>query len=274
LFKKDILISCRRADKEDATMKRATVLLLAAVGLGCSGGSNRAPRPTRMIVLGDSIAACSNLNGKDDPNCSARMLADYVTASYAPALSYENLAVGGAVTTDVSATQLGTVTTGPGHVLVLVFVGGNDLARHLIDTDAGAEAGLTTDLPVVTASWDAVHAFFADKAKFPDGYTMIMNNQYDPFDDCTAAPYFLSAKKIELLHRFNDALQGIATANGAELTDQFSPFLGHGHHYNVASCPHYQPQAAPWMGDLIHPNPAGHLDLFAQWKQVVDGLYR
>jgi lysophospholipase L1-like esterase len=255
-------------------MKRAVLLLVVACA-GCGGGSNGAvQRPARMIVLGDSIAACSNLGGKDMATCSTTMLAAYLRTSYAPDLRYENQAMGGAVTTDVPGQQLATVEGGPGHALVLVYVGGNDLAKHLIDTDAGAEAGLSTDLPRVTEAWDQVFAYFADRSRFPDGYTMIMNNQYDPFDDCTAAPFFLSAKKIELLHSLNDSLKAIASSKGAELTDQFTPFLGHGHHYNVSSCPYYQPDAAPWMDDLIHPNPAGHSDLFEQWKKVVDGLYR
>jgi hypothetical protein len=50
------------------------------------------------------------------------------------------------------------------------------------------------------------------------------------------------------------------------LTDQDGPFLGHGHHYDVASCPHYKADQAPWMDDLIHPNAAGHENLFQQWE--------
>ena len=183
-------------------------------------------------------------------------------------------AVGGAVTTDVPERQLATVKTGPGHALVVVYVGGNDLARYLFASDMAAGNGLETDLPKVLAAWDQVFAFFDDKAKFPDGYRLIMNSQYNPFDDCTAAPYNVSAKKFELLHTFNDRLAGVAQSKGATLTDQFTPFLGHGHHYGVMSCPHFMAGAAPWMGDLIHPNPAGHDDLFQQWKKTVDHLYQ
>jgi len=259
--------------------KRATVSMvlvacsLAAAGCGdASGGASR--RPNRLVVLGDSIAACSNLGGKDDPACSAKMLAGYLQMKFAPDLRYDNQAMGGAVTTDVPASQLATVAGGPGHVLVLVYVGGNDLARQLLSPDATATSALQAETPAITAAWDQTFAYFEDRSRFPDGATMIMSTQYDPFDDCTAAPYFLSTTKIELLHTFNGTLQDIASRKGAELTDQFTPFLGHGHHYNVATCPHYQAGAEPWMGDLIHPNPAGHADLFAQWQKIVDRLYQ
>ena len=66
----------------------------------------RRPRPARFIVLGDSIAACSNLGGKNDPDCSAGKLYDYLKVNYAPALTYENEAVGGAVSADVVHWQL------------------------------------------------------------------------------------------------------------------------------------------------------------------------
>jgi hypothetical protein len=77
-----------------------------------------------------------------------------------------------------------------------------------------------------------------------------------------------------LLDAFNKELAAIASAKGAVLTDQHTPFLGHGHHYNVKSCPHYKDGLPAWMDDLIHPNAAGHENLFQQWKATVDRLYR
>jgi len=232
------------------------------------------PIPARFIVLGDSITACSNVGNENGANCSAKKLFDYLKATYAPALTYENGAVGAAVTADVPEEQLGGVTTGPGHALVLIYIGGNDLARYLFSSDAAAERGYNTDLAGIRSNWDAIFAFFQDKTKFPDGTTVLMNNQYNPFDGCTAPPYFLSAKKNELLDQFNQELAAIAAAKGGQLTDQHTPYLGHGHHYAVRNCPHYQEGMTPWMDDLIHPNAAGHDGLFQQWKAKVDGLYR
>ena len=231
------------------------------------------PRPARLVVLGDSITACSNLGSKQDPGCSPFKLFQYLKTTYAPTLEYENEAIGGAVTEDVPERELDAVMTGPGHVLALIFVGGNDLRRYLLSDDATAEMGFRTSLLEVKAAWARTFAFFADRAKFPDGVTVLMNNQYNPWDGCTAFPYFLSARKNQLLGAYNMELAAIAAANGAQLVDQHTPFLGHGHHYNVRSCPHYMAGATPFMGDLIHPNRAGHEHLFQQWKKVVDRLY-
>jgi lysophospholipase L1-like esterase len=231
-------------------------------------------RPKRFIVLGDSIAACSNVGGKDGADCSLKKLHDYVAAKYAPDLSYENDAVAAAVAADVPGKQLATVKTGtPGHALVMIYVGGNDLAKYMFVLDGAAEQGLKADLPKVLDAWTQIFAFFADPAKFPDGATVLVSNQYNPFDNCMAAPYFITAKKNELLAQFNDAVKALATEKKALFTDQFTPFLGHGHHYQVSRCPFFMANATPFMDDVIHPNPAGHDNLFQQWKKTLDPLY-
>lgn len=237
--------------------------------------SSCAETPTRLIVLGDSIAACFGVNGKDAATCGPKIFNDSLAAGYAPGLVYENLAVSGAVTTDVVDSQLATVATGSaGHAVVLIYVGGNDLQRYLLQGDAAAEAGLAADLPGIIANWNSVFAFFNDTANFPDGTTIIMNNQYNPFDDCTAPPYNLSATKSALLSSYNVELETLADSQeNAFITDQFGPYLGHGHHYNVSSCPHYQAGLEPFMEDLIHPNIAGHAHLATQWDVMADSLY-
>jgi lysophospholipase L1-like esterase len=232
-----------------------------------------APRPQRFIVLGDSIAACSNLGGKNAAACSPGLLYDYLKLTYAPTLTYENHAVGGAVSADVVHWQLPRIEAGPGHALVLVYVGGNDLARYLISLDVSAEQGFIDTLPKVLTVWELIIAALGDRSRFPDGYTLIMNNQYNPFDDCTAAPYFMSERKNQLLRVFNSSLEELAERKGALFADQHTPFLGHGHHHAVRACPHYSPESVPFMGDLIHPNGAGHHTLFQQWRALVDDLY-
>jgi hypothetical protein len=103
-----------------------------------------------------------------------------------------------------------------------------------------------------------------------------MNTQYDPFDDCTAPPYNLSQTKIDLLNDYNDDLVAKADADNAHIADQHAPFLGHGHHYMVSSCPYYVEGADYWMqggADLIHPNAAGHADIATNLQSLVDDLY-
>ncbi|HET6583061.1 MAG TPA: hypothetical protein VFG69_06435, partial [Nannocystaceae bacterium] len=128
--------------------------------------------------------------------------------------------------------------------------------------------------PELDADWADIFAFLQDPANFPDGTTIVMNTQYNPFDDCTAPPYNLSQLKIDLLNEYNDDLIAKAAAQpNAAIADQHGPFLGHGHHYNVMSCPYYMEGAENWMFDVIHPNVAGHADLATVLEAKTDEVY-
>jgi lysophospholipase L1-like esterase len=225
-----------------------------------------------MVVLGDSIAACAVVGGKDSDDCAPKIVNDHLAATYGP-LTYENLAVGGAVTTDIPQYQLPDIEVGmPGHVVVMIYVGGNDLAPYIFQTDQAALDGWNdTTGPAVAAAWEEILAFLGDPANFPDGVTLLMNTQYNPFDDCTAPPYYVSATKIELLHAHNDALTERAMSRPwGFIADQHPSFLGHGHYVSDAGCPYYDEAFEGWMGDLIHPNALGHHHLAEMMIEVVE----
>jgi hypothetical protein len=137
-------------------------------------------------------------------------------------------------------------------------------------------AAYQTIEPMLVSVYDSVFAKLANTTTFPDGAVLLMNTQYNPFDDCTASPYNLSAAKTGILHMFNDKVMAIANAHStaAIAVDQHHPFLGHGHHYNVATCPYYTAGAAAWMQDTIHANPAGNVDLANVMNAGADRLYR
>ena len=218
------------------------------------------PTPTRLVVLGDSIVACAGVGGKDSDDCAPKIINDYLAANVGP-LTYENLSVGGSVTTDIPQYQLPDIEVGiPGHAFVMIYVGGNDLAPYIFGTDQAALDGWNnTTGPAVAAAWEEILAFLGDQANFPDGVTLLLNTQYNPFDDCTAPPYFVSETKIELLHAHNQALLDRAGSQPwGFAADQHPSYLGHGHYVNDASCPYYDESFECWMGDLIHPNALGH----------------
>jgi len=218
------------------------------------------PTPTRMVILGDSIAACAGVGGKDSNDCAPKIVNDHFAATYGP-ITYENLSVGGAVTSDIPQYQLPDINVGiPGHVLVMIYIGGNDLAPYIFQSDQAALDGWNnTTGPEVAAAWEEILTFLGDPQNFPDGVTLLMNTQYNPFDDCTAPPYFVSETKIELLHAHNQALTDRAASQPwGFIADQHPSYLGHGHYVNDASCPYYDESFEGWMGDLIHPNALGH----------------
>lgn len=234
------------------------------------------PTPTRVVVLGDSIFTCVTAGGPQADGCAPKMVHNHVSEILGPA-AYENYSVNGAVTEDIPNEQLAQIPVGmPGHVLVLIYIGGNDLADYIFASDEDTISGYAEKRPQLDANWETMFAFLQDPANFPDGTTILMNTQYNPFDDCTAPPYNLSATKIDMLHMYNDDLVAKADAQpNAYIADQHGPFLGHGHHRNVPECPHYIPDAEYWMIDLdlIHPYGAGHVNIGNVLNAVVDGLY-
>ncbi len=245
-------------------------------GTSSGGAAGCQPLPVRLVVLGDSITACAGVGGADSADCASRQLADYVNDTIAP-VAYQNYAVGGAVTADIPNNQLPDIEVGiAGHVLVMIYIGGNDLAPYIFASDQAAINGWNnTAGPAVAQAWEEILAFLGDEGNFPDGVTLLMNTQYNPFDDCTAAPYFVTEVKAMLLHEHNQALTDRANSRPwAFIADQHPSYLGHGHHVNVASCASYNASFDGWMNDLIHPNATGHGNLADVMGQVVtDQIY-
>jgi lysophospholipase L1-like esterase len=234
------------------------------------------PAPKRIVILGDSITACSVIGGPTAADCVSKQFSDYVIAHYGTGATYENYAVGGAQLADIAG-QMANVPATQGPTLMMLFIGGNDLTPYLTQSDAAAMAGWTgTVEPKLQSVYDATFAALADPVKFPGGATLLMNTQYNPFDDCTASPYNISQAKTTILHEFNDKIKTIAGAHAdtAIVVDQHAPFLGHGHHYNVTTCPHYMANATPYMQDLIHANAAGNAVLAGVDNVGADRLYR
>jgi lysophospholipase L1-like esterase len=230
------------------------------------------PTPTRMVILGDSIVACAGVGGKNSSDCAPKIVNDHFAATYGQ-ITYENLSVGGSVTTDIPQDQLPDIEVGiPGHVLVMIYIGGNDLAPYIFQSDQAALNGWNnTTGPAVAAAWEEILAFLGDAAHFPDGVTLLVNTQYNPFDDCTAPPYFVTPTKIELLHAHNDALTDRAMSQPwGFVADQHPSYLGHGHYVNDASCPYYDASFVGFMGDLIHPNALGHHHLAEVMIEVAE----
>jgi lysophospholipase L1-like esterase len=232
--------------------------------------------PARIVVIGDSITACSVIGGPMAADCVSKQFSDYVIAHYGPGATYENYAVGGAQLKDIAG-QMANVPATQGPTLMMLFIGGNDLTPYLTQSDQAAMTGWTgTVEPMMQTVYDATLAALADTAKFPGGATLVMNTQYNPFDDCTASPYNISAAKTAILGMFNDKIKTIASAHGttAIVVDSHSPFLGHGHHYDVTTCPYYMANATPYMQDLIHANAAGNAVLAGVENSGADRLYR
>lgn len=270
-----LLLACDGGDDDMMGDTDGGGLADGSSGIDGGGGADCPDTPTRLVVLGDSITACFGVGEKEAATCGPKIFHTSLAGSHAPGVIYENKAVSGSRTAAIPDSQLSTVTTGSGHVMALIYTGGNDIRPLLTVSDAQAETQFAQLKIGFQEDWDSIFAFFDDTANFPDGVTIVMNNQYNPFDNCTERPpnlpIGLSARKNELLIEYNTFLQGLADAHdNAVLTDQYTPYLGHGHLVANDSCPHYTAGLTGWMNDLIHPNAAGHANLALQWQDVAD----
>ena len=235
------------------------------------------PRPARMAALGDSIASCllADLDGTD---CAPDLIASYVREHVAPDLEYTNYAESGALTADWR-TQAEMVPTGPGHLLLWVYLGGNDIIRCGQFLDAASVVtcvdGVISDL---ASEWMKIFEFFTDKARFPDGVTFLLNTQYALRDECDVPgdpPG--GATRDAKLKQYNQALY-VKFAEMRDDTiaiDQYSDWLGHGKHADDQRCPHCnRDDNTRWLAnDNVHPNSAGQRHIADKWKVAIDAIY-
>src|SRR6266511_1755195 len=102
------------------------------------GGVRKCPAvPKRVIILGDSITNCTVIGGPNSADCVSKQFFDHVKAKWSPSAQYVNAAVGGAQTAGVKQQRAG-LQTGAGHVLVMIYIGGNDLAPYIFQSDSTA----------------------------------------------------------------------------------------------------------------------------------------
>jgi hypothetical protein len=213
--------------------------------------------------------------------CASKSVETYMAKKY-PGLTYENYAVDGALIADVVNNQLPNIAGGAAAVFVNVFIGGNDLAAHLYEPDATATQSWMSLEPGAMQNLNTIVSYFEDKTKFPGGAVVMINSQYNPFDECVTSAYsYASLVKQNIIKEFNqDLLTKIVGAHkSAVYVENYGDVLGHGDNYAQATsttgtaCPHYMAGAAGWMADLIHPNALGHVQLSKQMTAAVDLAY-
>lgn len=236
--------------------------------------------PQRVIFFGDSIFDCFGVGGQDSDTCAPFIAHKYVNDVYGEGVvSYENLAQSGSVTSNVIDNQLPNYQAAPGRALVIIWVGGNDLQPFLLSSDANAQSGYDNLAPELDADWATFFAFIDDPNLFPDGVDVIVNTQFNPFDDCNnTAPFaFMTETKSGLLGQFNTRLkERAAQRDNTYVGDEHTTFLGHGHHNATDSCPNYIPDADYWMlggTDLVHPNALGHFQIANTLQSAIDEIY-
>jgi hypothetical protein len=227
------------------------------------GADGCRPLPERLIVLGDSIAACYFISRSSD--CGPLRFGEYLKTRYAPDLTVESHARSGAFTAELPE-QARTVEGGPGHVLVWVFAIGNDLITR------------RRDYPGWEAAWAEVFDYFGDKARFPGGATFLLNTQYSPYDQCPDPPgpnTGISMTEEEWLQEVNRRLfiDVAIRRDDTVAVDHYPGWLGHGTNANIRGCPHCQADNTPWTIQDGHPNALGQSRIADKAQVAADGMY-
>lgn len=244
--------------------------------------------PSRFVVLGDSVSKCVG-GWDDDCNCSWRILASYIRDTYAPDLVIEGCYPGltpirGNIR-DV-AEDAKTVMGGPGHIIVWISAIGWDLLdlRESVDeTESDNYEALDKAIPVWLQDWQKLFDYFTDKSVFPDGVTFMLNTIYSFWDQCPDTESGNDTLGFGYTRFEENAIQyandKVILSSARERTDTialdvYPGILGHGHNYDVSSCPYYSPDNAYWFSDPSHLNALGYRHVASQWKRAADRIYK
>ncbi|SHN46972.1 SGNH/GDSL hydrolase family protein [Cryptosporangium aurantiacum] len=255
-----------------ALLVGATILLSTTVGV-----SPAAAAPDQYVALGDSYSAG---NGAGSTNlslvCGRNSYAyPYLVAAQRPNTTLTFAACQGAVTTDVTNSQLGSLSASTRWVTITI--GGNDIGfanlvisctlTNCASTIASSNAQIANQLP---GKLDATYA--AIRSRAPNA-TVVVLGYPKPFANrtCAAAPGATLAEQ-SALNALVDNLDGVirdrAAAAGFRYADPNPYWVGH----DVCSSTRY---TNGWVtippGDSYHPSRAGYASGYTPLVRSVIG---
>ena len=173
------------------------------------------------------------------------------------------------------------------RTLVIMTIGGNDISSI---TQDGIDGVPIPDIWVKVEEFvgllrDAVHWFYDDPSKFPNGVFVVYGNMYEFTDatgdvaSCPAAglagfgePWDDFEAHADMVIWANEQYLQIAVETGADMLFNLEQFCGHGFNHDNPESPCYRgPDSERWFDDTcIHPNPTGHRQLADMFLAVVD----
>lgn len=246
-------------------------LTTLALAMSIATTADAAPKPPattpQYVAVGDSYAAGDGAGNylSDGTTCHRSLLGYPGLVASAGRFNLNLQACSGAVTTDVTTRQLGTLSAKT--AFVTITIGGNDIGFSDVITTclgtnttacltavAGAQAKTTNDLP---ARLDVV--FASVKTKAPNAkivatnYPRLFNGR-----DCSLLTSFTSDEMTQLnagADALSGAISAAATRAGIGFSDVRTPFVGH------AVC-----DSTPWVRNAqlfnqyesFHPNATGY----------------
>lgn len=239
------------------------------------------PRPARMVVLGDSLSDCiSYVEAIDDCSCTWKRVASYIRHYYAPDLVAEGRYPKDELRGNIRdvAEDAKRIMGGPGHILVYISCIGWDLLD--LPGESNRLEDLDEAMPTWLEDWQRLFDYFTDQNRFPDGATFMLNTLYSPTDDCPQSDKdtlftTLTEEEEQIVRRANEKilLEAALQRPDTVAMDIYPDWLGHGHNFDVSTCPHYSPDNDWWMSDPLHPNNIGYQHMANKWKRAIDRMY-
>lgn len=235
----------------------------------------------RIVYLGDSITAGFGISTVENryskllrDNNDARwpdFMGDDLTARYGE-LEVVDVSRSGAETPDLIDRQIPDLAGRgpfPGHSLVFITIGGNDLVGGL--TSPGALANVPAEVEAnIEAAVDELNAVLTG------GASILITNIYEPTDgegQTNACFFGLRVDSAEpALDDANGRTLALAQDKGFAWVDLRAHFKGHGFNHDRTTIDAYD-EADPtlWLqDDCIHPTPRGHHEIRRLFLAALD----
>jgi lysophospholipase L1-like esterase len=176
-----------------------------------------------------------------------------------PGIDCRFLAMDGATTGDVLATQIRALETieGGADGIVTLTAGGNDLLSLVGAADDKGAAGVERILRDLHGILDAVGD------RLPKAVVLVAN-VYDPTDGTgDLEGQRLRPQEMRWLRDYNAGVAGVCAARRARFVDVHAHFAGHGQSAPVA-------ERWYWTGSLIEPGVVGASEIRRLWLAALD----
>ncbi len=171
----------------------------------------------------------------------------------------------------------------PKRTLVVMTVGGNDFFNMAEAFNAGATAQEIMDMAVeaVRLFEEAIHWFYDDPSRFPNGVFVTYSNVYEYTDGTGNMSSCPSCLLVGLCGNWpegrapaiylNEAYMRIAVETGTDMIFLLEHFCGHGWAYWDTESQCYEEGSERWLDiTCIHPTAVGHQEIANMFISVVD----
>lgn len=249
-----------------ARLAAAALAATAAFALLPAASAQALPDPTRYAALGDSYSSGTGTGDYFDQSClrSAKAYPQLLAHALGADLAFD--ACSGATTSDLLATQLGSLDAETD--IVTVTIGGNDIGwaeavkacltplTNCMDEIAASEALVRDQLPGLL---DGAYGAIEDRAPNADVYVLGYPRLFNGQSTCGALQQPNVAEQIRMnegADRLAGVVQNKAEEHGFTYVDVREAFTGHAICDDVA----YLNGLAYPTAESYHPNAMGHLN--------------